>query len=53
LTAAAKAFEPTEYGRALLDCGWPYSNDLRQGVKTIESLVDPTVGEVRVGATPL
>jgi DNA-binding transcriptional LysR family regulator len=44
-----QGIEPTEYGRALLDCGLAVFDDLRQGVKTIESLVDPTVGEVRVG----
>jgi len=44
-----QGIEPTEYGRALLACGLAVFDDLRQGVKTIESLVDPTVGEVRVG----
>jgi DNA-binding transcriptional LysR family regulator len=43
--------EPTEYGRALLDCGVAVFDDLRQGVKNIESLADPTAGEVRVGST--
>jgi DNA-binding transcriptional LysR family regulator len=41
--------EPTEYGRALLDGGVAMFDDLRQAVKNIESLADPTVGEVRVG----
>lgn len=44
-----QGIEPTEYGRALLACGLAVFDDLRQGVNTIESLVDPTVGEVRVG----
>jgi len=44
-----QGIEPTEYGRALLACGLAVFDDLRQGVKTIESLVDPTVGEVRIG----
>src|SRR5229473_3934506 len=44
--------EPTEYGRALLDCGVAVFDDLRQGVKNIEVLADPTVGEVRIGSTP-
>jgi DNA-binding transcriptional LysR family regulator len=43
--------EPTEYGRALLDCGVAVFDDLRQGVKNIESLADPTVGELRIGST--
>src|SRR5258708_5235458 len=41
--------EPTEYGRALLDGGVAMFDDLRQAVKKIEFLADPTVGEVRVG----
>src|ERR1700675_4996959 len=42
---------PTEYGRALLDGGAAMFDDLRQAVKTIEFLADPTAGEVRIGAT--
>ena len=41
--------EPTEYGRALLDCGAAVFDDLRQGMKKIEFLADPTVGEIRIG----
>jgi len=41
--------EPTEYGRALLEGGLAAFDDLRQAVKNIEFLADPTVGEVRVG----
>lgn len=41
--------EPTEYGRALLDCGVAVFDDLRQGVKNIEFLADPAAGEVRIG----
>src|SRR3954467_1060123 len=43
--------EPTEYGRALLDCGVAVFDDLRQGVKNIEFLANPTAGEVRIGST--
>jgi DNA-binding transcriptional LysR family regulator len=43
--------EPTEYGRALLEGGTAMFDDLRQAVKNIEFLADPTVGEVRVVAT--
>ena len=46
-----QGIEPTEYGRALLDCGMAVFDDLRQGVKKIESLVDPAAGEVRIGST--
>src|SRR5712691_11422444 len=42
--------EPTEYGRALLDCGVAVFDDLRRGVKNIEFLADPAAGEVRIGS---
>src|SRR4051794_2113125 len=42
--------EPTTFGRALLDCGVAVFDDLRQGVKNIEFLADPTAGEVRIGS---
>ena len=43
---------PTEYGRALLDCGTAVFDDLRQGVKKIELLADPGAGELRIGSSP-
>jgi DNA-binding transcriptional LysR family regulator len=43
--------QPTEYGRALLNGGVAMFDELRQAVKNIEFLADPTVGEVKVGAT--
>src|SRR5262245_8360626 len=49
LNRHSKGIEATEYGRALLDCGVAVFDDLRQGVKNIEFLADPTVGEVRIG----
>src|SRR5713226_6105938 len=48
-----QGIEPTEYGRALLDCGVAVFDDLRQGVKNIEFLADPTAGEVRLGTSPV
>jgi len=45
-----QGIEPTEYGRALLDCGVAVFDDLRRGVKNIEFLADPTAGEVRIGS---
>jgi DNA-binding transcriptional LysR family regulator len=42
---------PTPYGQALLHRSVAAFDELRQGVKEIESLSDPTVGEVRIGAT--
>src|SRR6201981_2562028 len=46
-----RGIEPTECGRALLECGRAVFDELRQGVKSIESLADPTAGEVRIGST--
>jgi DNA-binding transcriptional LysR family regulator len=43
--------EPTAYGRALLNRGLAAFDELRQGVKDIEFLLDPTAGELRIGAT--
>src|SRR5262249_50088762 len=47
-----EGIDPTEYGRALLDCGMALFDDLRQGVTNIEFLSDPTAGEVRIGCNP-
>src|ERR1700754_3916082 len=43
-----RGVEPTEYGRALLDGGAAMFDNLRQAVKKIEFLADPTGGEVRI-----
>jgi DNA-binding transcriptional LysR family regulator len=43
--------ELTEFGRALLSRSHAAFDELRQGVKDIEFLSDPGVGEVRVGGT--
>jgi DNA-binding transcriptional LysR family regulator len=48
-----QGIEPTAYGRALLDCGVAVFDDLRQGIKNIEFLADPTAGEVRIGCNPI
>jgi len=48
----AHGVEPTAYGRALLDGGTAVFDDLRQAVKNIEFLADPTAGEVRIGCSP-
>jgi DNA-binding transcriptional LysR family regulator len=48
----ARGVEPTEYGRAMLECGRAVFDDLRQGVKKIEFLTDPAAGEVRIGCHP-
>jgi DNA-binding transcriptional LysR family regulator len=43
-----RGVKPTEYGQALLDCGIAIFDALREGLKRIESLADPTAGEVRI-----
>jgi DNA-binding transcriptional LysR family regulator len=43
--------ELTIYGRALLKCGVAVFDELRQGVKQLEFLTDPTAGELRIGCT--
>jgi DNA-binding transcriptional LysR family regulator len=45
--------KPTIYGAALLRRGIAVFDELREGVKDIQSLVDPTAGEVRIGCSPL
>jgi len=41
--------ELTAYGRALLKCGINVFDEMRQGLKQIEFLTDPTSGELAVG----
>ena len=45
----AQGVEVTPYGRALLRRALGAFDELRQGVKDIEVLADPTLGEVRIG----
>jgi len=45
----SRGVEPTLYGRTLLRRALAIFDELRQGVKEIEFLADPTAGEVRVG----
>jgi DNA-binding transcriptional LysR family regulator len=47
----ANGVEPTRYGEALLKWAAAVFDDLRQGVKEIEFLSDPTSGELRIGAS--
>src|SRR5215208_3480590 len=53
LERTPQGVEPTEYGRALLDGGTAVFDDLRQAVKNIAFLADPTAGDVRIGSSPL
>jgi DNA-binding transcriptional LysR family regulator len=43
--------EPTQYGRALLKHGVAIFDELKQSVREIEFLADPTIGELRVGCS--
>ena len=45
----AQGVDVTSYGRALLRHAMGAFDELRQGVKDIELLADPTLGEVRIG----
>jgi DNA-binding transcriptional LysR family regulator len=45
----SQGVEPTIYGSALLKWANVFFDDLRQGVREIEFLADPTAGEVRIG----
>jgi DNA-binding transcriptional LysR family regulator len=47
----ARGIELTEYGRAMLNRSNAAFDELRQAVKDIEFLADPTAGEVRIGGT--
>ena len=49
LDRTSRGVEPTLYGRALLKRSLAVLDDLRQCVKEIEFLSDPTAGELRVG----
>jgi len=49
LDRGARGVEPTKYGSALLARSNAAFDELRQSVKDIEFLADPTVGEVRIG----
>src|SRR5207253_1762090 len=51
LDRGPQGVEPTMYGHALLKSGVAVFDDLRTAVKQLESLADPSAGEVRVGCT--
>jgi DNA-binding transcriptional LysR family regulator len=46
-----RGVEPTASGRALLNRGRAAFDELKQGVKEIEFLNDPTAGELRIGSS--
>jgi DNA-binding transcriptional LysR family regulator len=49
LERGPKGAEPTLYGRALLKRGMAAFDELKQGIRDIEFLSDPAVGEVHIG----
>jgi len=51
LDRSSQGVEPTLYGRALLKRSLAVFDELRQSVKEIEFLADPSAGELRVGFT--
>src|SRR5262245_24305168 len=51
LDRSRRGVEPTHYGRAIIKRGIAVFDELRQGVKDIEFLTDPTAGELRIGCT--
>jgi DNA-binding transcriptional LysR family regulator len=40
----------TTYGEVLMKCGLSVFDELRQGIRTIESLADPSSGEIRMAS---
>ena len=48
---SSRGIEPTHYGRAIIKRGVAVFDELRQGVRDIEFLTDPTAGELRIGCT--
>jgi DNA-binding transcriptional LysR family regulator len=48
---SSRGVEPTIYARALLARGRAAFDELKQGIKDIEFLTDPTAGELTVGYT--
>jgi DNA-binding transcriptional LysR family regulator len=44
-----RGVEPTVYGRAILKRGRAAFDELRQGIKDIDFLSDPTTGEIKIG----
>jgi len=51
LDRSPQGIQPTLYGDALLRCGTAVFDDLKRGVKELEFLADPTVGELSIGCT--
>lgn len=52
LERSSQGVTPTVYGLVLLDRSRVVFNELRHGISEIDSLADPSVGELRIGTTP-
>lgn len=52
LDRSSQGVTPTVYGRALLARSAIVFNELRHGISEIASLINPEVGELRIGTTP-
>jgi DNA-binding transcriptional LysR family regulator len=53
LDRSSRGIEPTVYAHALLKRGDVAFDELRQGIRDIEFLADPTAGEVRIASQEL
>ncbi len=53
LDRSSRGIEPNLYAQALLKRGHVVFDELRQGIRDIEFLANPTVGEVRVASSEL
>jgi DNA-binding transcriptional LysR family regulator len=49
----SQGVELTAHGAALLDCGVTVFNEMRHGLEVLETLSDPTSGELRIGTTEI
>lgn len=50
LDRSSKGVEPTIYARAILSRGHVVFDELKQAMRDIEFLADPSIGEVRIGS---
>jgi DNA-binding transcriptional LysR family regulator len=46
---SSRGVKPTRYARAMMDCSVAAFDELKQGIRTIENLADPTAGELWIG----
>jgi DNA-binding transcriptional LysR family regulator len=51
LDRTSRGVEPTPYGRAVINRGMAMFDELRQTVRDIEFLADPSAGEVKIAAS--